>query len=81
MLILLLLKKLMRKQRNLINHDSSFLKKQVHTLAIFSQHSYPEEPLENLLWDHIKTIGQCTTPMENLNDMLKELIGEYGDDE
>ena len=53
------------------------LKKQVYTLAIFSQHSYPEEPLENLLGDHIKTMGQCKTPMENLNDMLKELIEEY----
>jgi len=56
-------KKIDEKAKNLINHDSSFLKKQVHTLAIFSQHSYPEEPLENLLGDHIKTMGQCKTPM------------------
>ncbi|WP_255323635.1 hypothetical protein [Priestia megaterium] len=41
----------------MINHDSSFLKNQVRTLAIFSQHSYPEERFENLLRDHIKTIG------------------------
>jgi len=81
MLILLLLEKLMRKQRNLINHDSSFLKNQVHTLAIFSQHSSPEEPLENLLGDHIKTIEQCTTSMEKLKDPFKELIREFEDDE
>ena len=65
----------------MINHDSSFLKNQVRTLAIFSQHSYSEEPLENLLLDYIKTIRQCTTSMVNLDDMLKELTGEYEDDE
>ena len=65
----------------MINHDSSFLKNQVRTLAIFSQHSYPGEPFKNLLRDHIKTIGQWTTSMKNLNDMLKESIGEYEDDE
>jgi len=65
----------------MINHDSSFLKNQVRTLAIFSQHSSPEEPFENLLLDHIKTTGQWTTSMKNLNDMLKESIGEYEDDE
>lgn len=56
-------------------------KNQVHTLAIFSQHSSSEEPLENSLGNHIKTIGQYTTSMENLNDMLEELIRGYEDDE
>ncbi|UMZ36119.1 hypothetical protein [Priestia megaterium] len=65
----------------MINHDSSLLKKLVHTLAIFSQQLGWKESLKNLIEAQIKMMECCATSMRNLNDTVKELIREYRDDE
>ena len=71
----------MRKQRNPINHDSNFLRNQIHTLAIFSQQSGWKERLKNLIEVNGKMMENCAISMENPNDMLKERIRGYDDDE
>lgn len=58
-----------------------FSKNQVHTLAIFNQQFDREGPLKNLIKVKSKTMERCVISMENLNDMLKELMRKYGDDE
>ena len=60
---------------------TAIFKKLVHTLAIFSQQSGWKERLKNLIEAYIKAIECCATSLRNLNDTVKELIGEYRDDE
>ena len=71
----------MSRQRNMTNPNSNYLRNQIHTLAIFSEYSDQKERLKNLIETHIRMMKCCAISMENLNDMLKELIEEYGDDE
>jgi len=58
-----------------------FSRNQVHTLAIFNQQFDREGPFKNLIKVKSKTMERCVISMENLNNMLKELMRKYGDDE
>ena len=81
MLILLLLKK---NEKLAKKHDQSwqqFSKNQVHTLAIFNQQFQREGLLKNLIKVKSKMMERCAISMGNLNNMLKEVMRKYGDDE
>jgi hypothetical protein len=58
-----------------------FSKNRVYTLGIFNQQSDWGGHLGNLIKANSKTMERCVISMENLNDILKELIRKYGDDE
>jgi hypothetical protein len=58
-----------------------FSRNQVHTLAIFNQQFDREGPLKNLIKVKDKTMERCVIYRDNLNNMLKEVMRKYGDDE
>ena len=58
-----------------------FSRNQVHTLAIFNQQFDREGPLKNLIKVKDKTMERCVIYRGNLNNMLKEVMRKYGDDE
>jgi hypothetical protein len=52
-----------------------FLKGQLETLAFFREQTNRELQLENMLEKVLQMMGQCSTTMENMNDIMHELMG------
>ena len=53
-----------------------FLKSQLEMLAFFHEQTNRELQLENMLEKVLQMMGQCSTTMENMNDIMHELMGE-----
>jgi hypothetical protein len=51
------------------------LKGQLETLAFFREQTNRELQLENMLEKVLQMMGQCSTTMENMNDIMHELMG------
>ncbi|RFB19572.1 hypothetical protein DZB87_28565 [Bacillus sp. ALD] len=50
-------------------------------MSYFNQQFDREGPLKNLIKVQSKTMERCVISMRSLNDMLKEVMRNYGDDE
>ena len=63
----------MAKRKNISRQE--FLKGQLETLAFFYEQTNRELQLENMLEKVLQMMGQCSTTMENMNDIMHELMG------
>lgn len=63
----------MAKRKNISRQE--FLKGQLETLAFFHEQTNRELQLENMLEKVFQMMGQCSTTMENMNDIMQELMG------
>ncbi|MDD1515864.1 hypothetical protein [Priestia megaterium] len=63
----------MAKRKNISRQE--FLKGQLETLAFFHEQTNRELQLENMLEKVLQMMGQCSTTMENMNDIMHELMG------
>ncbi|PFL68505.1 hypothetical protein COJ36_06855 [Priestia megaterium] len=63
----------MAKRKNISRQE--FLKGQLETLAFFHEQTNRELQLENMLEKVLQMMGQCSTTMENMNDIMNELMG------
>jgi hypothetical protein len=63
----------MAKRKNISRQE--FLKSQLEMLAFFHEQTNRELQLENMLEKVLQMMGQCSTTMENMNDIMHELIG------
>ncbi|MDR7247235.1 MULTISPECIES: hypothetical protein [Priestia] len=63
----------MAKRKNISRQE--FLKGQLETLAFFHEQTNRELQLENMLEKVLQMMGQCSTTMENMNDIMYELMG------
>ncbi|MBU8589432.1 hypothetical protein Q8G31_24855 [Priestia megaterium] len=61
------------KRKNISRQE--FLKGQLETLAFFHEQTNRELQLENMLEKVLQMMGQCSTTMENMNDIMHELMG------
>ena len=75
MLILLQLKKLMKWRKEKKISRQEFLKGQLEILAFFHEQTNRELQLENMLEKVLQMMGQCSTTMENMNEIMHELMG------
>lgn len=62
----------MAKRKNISRQE--FLKGQLETLAFFHEQTNRELQLENMLEKVLQMMGQCSTTMENMNDIIHELM-------
>ncbi|MEH7567903.1 hypothetical protein [Priestia megaterium] len=63
----------MAKRKNISRQE--FLKGQLERLAFFHEQTNRELQLENMLEKVLQMMGQCSTTMENMNDIMHELMG------
>ena len=63
----------MAKRKNISRQE--FLKSQLEMLAFFHEQTNRELQLENMLEKVLQMMGQCSTTMENMNDIMHELMG------
>ncbi|MGG3197276.1 hypothetical protein [Priestia aryabhattai] len=63
----------MAKRKNISRQE--LLKGQLETLAFFHEQTNRELQLENMLEKVLQMMGQCSTTMENMNDIMHELMG------
>jgi hypothetical protein len=61
------------KRKNISRQE--FLKGQLETLAFFHEQTNRELQLENMLEKVLQMMGQCSTTMKNMNDIMHELMG------
>ncbi len=62
------------KRKNISRQE--FLKGQLETLAFFHEQTNRELQLENMLEKVLQMMGQCSTTIEKVNDIIHELMGE-----
>ncbi|MGR9527509.1 hypothetical protein ACSS31_27920 (plasmid) [Priestia megaterium] len=63
----------MAKRKNISRQE--FLKSQLEMLAFFHEQTNRELQLENMLEKVLQMMGQCSTTMGNMNDIMHELMG------
>ncbi|MDM8150036.1 hypothetical protein [Priestia megaterium] len=63
----------MAKRKNISRQE--FLKGQLETLAFLHEQTNRELQLENMLEKVLQMMGQCSSTMENMNDIMHELMG------
>ncbi|MBY0201494.1 hypothetical protein H7U05_30280 [Priestia megaterium] len=63
----------MAKRKNISRQE--FLKSQLEMLAFFHEQTNRELQLENMLEKVLQMMGQCSTTMENMNEIMHELMG------
>lgn len=69
------IKKIDEKAKEKKISRQEFLKGQLETLAFFHEQTNRELQLENMLEKVLQMMGQCSTTMENMNDIMHELMG------
>ncbi|GAB1768921.1 hypothetical protein [Priestia megaterium] len=53
-----------------------FLKEQFEVLAFFDEQVEREKRLEAIIHQNIEMMKQCAIPIEKMNDMIYELMGD-----